>query len=187
VEALLSVVSANNTTHVLGSLDFRLDQRRGYSHLKEESRSGIIFQSYSFSVGAAGKKWKGVTNDDQSQLPSQSFCLQSGPRKFPPEPPARQCYHQASWRDTERVEILSKAPSWIDIDVHLDVTLVLTLQITESQATNEETLNEIIELMVEGIARWQGQPCVIVIHLAGATESSTLVDPKGCEGSRPAH
>jgi hypothetical protein len=124
-------------------------------------------------LGLPVKEWKAVPNDDRSQLPSQSFCLLSGPRKFPPEPPARQCYYQVSWRDTERVEILSGAPGWKDIDVELDVTLVMTLQITESQATNNETLHGIMELMGENLGRWQVQPCVIVIHVAGATEAST--------------
>lgn len=124
-------------------------------------------------LGLPVKKWKAVPNDDRSQLPSQSYCLISGPRKFPPEPPARQCYHQVSWRDTERVEILSRAPGWNNIDVELDVTLVMTLQITELQATNIETLHGIMEIMGESLVRWKAQPCVIVIHVAGATEAST--------------
>jgi hypothetical protein len=127
-------------------------------------------------LGLPVKKWKAVPNDDRSQLPGQSYCLLSGPRKFPTEPPALQCYNQVSWRDTEHVEILSGAPSWKGIDVELDVTLVLTLQITESQVTNTNVftvLKEITELIVENLARWQGQPCVIVIHVAGATEAST--------------
>ena len=123
-------------------------------------------------LGLPMKRWKAVPNDGRSQLPGESYCLVSGPRKYPPQPPARACYHQVSWQETKRVEIFSKAPDWKSLDVELDVTLALTLQITESQVKDKTVLSEMVELVVKNLARWQGQPCVVVIHVAGTTEAS---------------
>ena len=121
-------------------------------------------------------EWNGAKADnDRRQLPSPSYCLKSGPRKFPPTPPAPQCQFVTSWRDMETVEILSGATGLNDrtttrtINQHTDVTLALTLQISAEQAASDSIIQGLLDLITMYIDRWQGQPCVLVIHVAGAT------------------
>jgi len=117
-------------------------------------------------------RWKPASEDHRSQLPGRSYCLISGPRKYPPQPPAPECYYQVSWRDEEKVRILSGAPGWTSFRVDLDVTLVLTLQLSKLQGRNPKAFSDIVDIAVENLKRWQGQPSVVVIHVAGVVEGS---------------
>jgi len=140
---------------------------------KDESSSTSSIPS---PLGLQPRRWKALKKDDHSQLPRTQYCLISGPRKFPPNPPASQCYQSVSWNDSSKVEILSPAPRWKTINVELDVTLTMTLQITTAQAKNRQALSDIAELIVENLHRWQGQPCVVVIDVASTTpETKTLL------------
>ena len=112
-------------------------------------------------------KWNGVK--DRQQLPSHSYCLRSGPRKYPPNPPASQCRFVTSWRDLKSVEIVSGAPGWKQIDANTEVTMALTLQITAEQSADPSIVKGLLDLITLYLNRWQGQPCVLVIHVAGAT------------------
>lgn len=118
-------------------------------------------------LGLELTKWNGVKSDDREFLPSYSYCLHSGPRKTPPNPPAPQCRYVSSWRDRERVEIISGAPEWKLLDANTEVTLGLTLQITAEQAANPAAIDGILDLITMYLNRWQGQPCVLLIHVAG--------------------
>ena len=119
-------------------------------------------------LGRSTFNWNGVKSDDRKQLPSHSYCLRSGPRKFPPNPPAPQCQFRTSWRDQRIVEILSPAPSWTQLDSRLEVTMALTLQIQAEQASEPEALRGLLEIVAMQLDRWQGQPAVLVIHVAGS-------------------
>lgn len=110
--------------------------------------------------------------DERSLLPRRSYCVVSGPRKFPPKPPASECYAKVSWHDAEGIEILSRAPGWspFTVEAERDVTLVLTLQVTRVQGKNRQALSDIVDVLVENLKRWRGRPSVVVIHVAGGTE-----------------
>lgn len=131
-----------------------------YKHEKSFVPSPLGFQLY---------KWHGVKGDDRKQLPGHNYCLRSGPRKFPPNPPAPQCQFATSWRDPNVVHILSGAPFWTQLDVQTEVTMTLTLQIQASQAANPETMRSFLDLIAMYLNRWQGQPSVLMIHVAGAS------------------
>ncbi|CAB9510131.1 expressed unknown protein [Seminavis robusta] len=124
-------------------------------------------------LGKAVLHWKaGNAELDRKLLPPRSYCLSSRPRTFPPVPPAPQCVSQISWWDEERVHILSMAPAWqTDLDVKLDVTLVLTLQVPVHQANEATALNGLLDIVVANLNRWQGQPCVLIMHVAVEDES----------------
>lgn len=115
-------------------------------------------------LGINPSSWRGT----RQQLPPHPYCILPGPRKFPPFPLAPGCEVVISWRNSERVEVLSKAPSWRRLNTTADVTLALTLQITAKQATH--TLDSILDVAIANVEAWQGQPCVLVVHLSGATE-----------------
>ena len=114
-------------------------------------------------------KWNGIKNDNRKQLPGHSYCLVSGPRKFPSVPPAPECHFTTSWRDTKNVEILSGALAWRQLDIQTEVTMVLTLQIQAEQTADPANLTGILNLLAMYLNRWQGQPSVLLIHVAGAT------------------
>ncbi|KAL3944838.1 MAG: hypothetical protein SGBAC_001103 [Bacillariaceae sp.] len=114
-------------------------------------------------------KWNGVKKDIRKQLPGHSYCLESGPRKKPATPPAPKCHKLTSWHDKETVEILSGAPAWTQLDIQAEVTMVLTLQIQAEQAADPSNLSPILNLLAMYLNRWQGQPSVLVIHVAAAT------------------
>ena len=116
-----------------------------------------------------------ITGFPISALPQQTYCLISGPRKIPPQPPAPQCYHMVSWHDHNHVEILSAASEWQNlIDINAQVTLVLTFQISAGQASEREALSDIVEHIATNLERWQRQPCVTVIHVAGVTDDTLI-------------
>jgi hypothetical protein len=115
------------------------------------------------------RKWKAVKGNDRTQLPNRGYCLRSGPRKFPANPPAPQCQFASSWKDEDTIQILSGAPSWAQVDVETEVTMVLTLQLQPSQVANEATLGNFLQLIGMYLDRWQGQPSVIVLHAPKAT------------------
>jgi len=119
-------------------------------------------------------KWSTADDSNRQMLPHARYCLTSAPRKNPPRPVVSACYNSVSWQDQERVEILHGAPVWKHIDVKREVTLALTLQITAERAANHEALNGILDIAIANVNAWQGQPCVLVVHMAGATEESTL-------------
>jgi len=119
-------------------------------------------------LGRSVVHWKaGNAELDRQLLPVRSYCLISAPRTFPPVPPAPQCSQQTSWWDLEHVHILSMAPAWqTDLDLKLDVTLVLTLQIPIYQSSDRSTLDGLLDIVIGNLNRWQGQACVIVFHVA---------------------
>lgn len=131
---------------------------------------------------ASLKRWKMLASatsttskaDDRSLLPRNLYCLVSGPRKFPPQPPSSECYYQVSWQDETGIEILSGAPGWSTstVNAELDVTLVLTLQLTDAQIKDERALAGIVDVLAENVLRWQGRPAVAILHLAGVTEEA---------------
>ena len=113
--------------------------------------------------------WSSVPGD-RNMMPSLIYCLLSGRRKVPPQPPASECYFATSWRDTKRVDVISQAPSWSGVAVTADVTLVLTLQITKAQANHRQSLMDIVDIAAENLDRWRGQPAVLLLHVSGMTD-----------------
>lgn len=120
-------------------------------------------------------KWRGGPDVNRDRFPSKSYCLRSGPRRFPPVPKAPGCETVVSWKNTKTTEILHNPLSWRQLNVEEDVTLALTLQITARQASDKRALLSIMDMAVTNIRAWQGQPCVLVIHLLGSTEESTTL------------
>ena len=119
-------------------------------------------------------QWSTVDDSNRHMLPHTRYCLTSGPQKKPPVAVMAGCFDSVSWQDQERVEILHGAPVWKHVDVKREVTLALTLQITAEQASNDEALDGILDIAIANVNAWQGQPCVLVVHMSGATEESTL-------------
>ena len=117
-------------------------------------------------------QWSAADNSNRKMLPHARYCLTSAPRKTPPRPVVSSCFHSVSWQDSDRVEILHGAPVWKHIDVKREVTLALTLQITAEQAASAKALDGILDVAIANVNAWQGQPCVLVIFMAGATEES---------------
>lgn len=112
----------------------------------------------------------------RSILPHQRYCLQSAPRKFPPVPPAPECLFVVSWQDEAAVKLLSTAPAWAHyVDVDRDVTLTLTLQISALQARSADVLKGMLDLAIANIRSWQGQPCVLILDVAGVEVESLEV------------
>jgi hypothetical protein len=105
----------------------------------------------------------------RTHLPHQRYCLQSAPRKFPAVPPAPECLFVVTWQDETAVKLLSTAPDWSQsVDVDRDVTLTITLQISAQQASTAEVLKGMLDLAITNIRSWQGQPCVLILDVAGA-------------------
>ena len=119
-------------------------------------------------LGRSIVHWKaGNAELDHQLLPARSYCLSSRPRMFPPVPPAPQCILPISWWDDDRVHMLSMAPAWqTDLDVKSDVTLVLTLQIPIYQSSDTSALNGLMDIVIANLNRWQGQACIILLHVA---------------------
>jgi hypothetical protein len=115
-------------------------------------------------LGIKPSTWRGK----RGQLPPHPYCILPGPRKFPPVPPAPGCEVIISWRNSERVELLSGAPNWRYIDAASEVTLAITLQITARQAMH--SLDAVLDIATANVEAWQGHPCVLVVHVAGATQ-----------------
>jgi len=120
-------------------------------------------------LGLKPRKWNGIRDNDRSQLPRRLYCLKAGPRKFPPKPPAPECHESISWADEDAIQILNGAPEWTQVNMDRDVTLVLTLQIQAEQAADPHVVQGLLEIIQMYLNRWQGQPCVLMIHVAGAS------------------
>jgi len=122
-------------------------------------------------LGLKLRKWHGVNKGDRGQLPYRSYCLRSGPRKFPPNPPAPQCQISTSWQDSSTVEVLAGAPSWRHVDIETDVTMILTLQLLPHQV-DLDSLYGILQLIATYLDRWRGQPSVVLIHIPPASDAA---------------
>jgi hypothetical protein len=57
------------------------------------------------------------------------------------------------------------------VNTSFDVTLALTLQITAGQAIGN--LDAILDVAIANVEAWHHQPCVLVVHVGGATVSIT--------------
>lgn len=114
------------------------------------------------------KTWTAIGNSDFSQLPGKTYCIlssvdASGKRV--------NCDKTVSW--SNYTTILVAAPGWKTVDVDLDVTLVLTLQITASQAKNQRALQNVLGHLKISLQRWHGQPSVVVVAVSGTTTEAT--------------
>lgn len=116
-------------------------------------------------------QWSTADDSNRSMMPHARYCLTSAPRTKPP-PAIAACFSSVSWQDLERVSILHGAPVWKHVDVTREVTLALTLQITPEQAANQEALDGVLDIAIANVNAWQGQPCVLVVHMAGSTQQS---------------
>jgi hypothetical protein len=119
-------------------------------------------------LGQALELWHGLQNHDRSQLPHQYYCLQSE-AKDNSNIAVSECEFLTSWRDSRTVEILSQAQGWIEVDDNMEVTLALTLQIHADQVKDSGAIEGFLNLLTLYLDRWQGRPCVLVLHVAGAT------------------
>ena len=116
-------------------------------------------------------QWHGIESGNRKQLPHNFYCLQ-----LDMKPPFTKCKFMTSWRDTSNVEILSGAPAWSTVDAELEVTMAITLQLHADQLDDSEATQGFFTILTYYLNRWQGQPMVIVIHVAGATsEFATTV------------
>ena len=120
-------------------------------------------ESLQSPIGIAPSKWRGT----REQMPRHPYCIITGLRKFPPSPPAAACEVMIWWRDSEQVEILANPRSWRRLNAAVDVTLALTLQLTPELAARN--LDAVLDVAIANVEAWQSQPCVLVVHLAGAT------------------
>eukprot|EP00536_Pseudo-nitzschia_multiseries_P010641 jgi/Psemu1/297615/fgenesh1_pm.333_\ len=111
-------------------------------------------------------QWHGVENNDREQLPRRLYCLQSATRK---RPSTTKCKFMTSWWDSDHVEILSGAPAWSTVDSSLEVTMAITLQLHADQVNDAASMQGFYQILGLYLNRWQGQPTVIVVHVAGAT------------------
>ena len=111
-------------------------------------------------------QWHGIESNDREQLPHRFYCLQSAMKE---SPPTTKCKFVTSWRDSLNVEILSGAPAWSKVDIDLEVTMAITLQLHADQLSDSEAIQGFFKILALYLNRWQGQPVVIVVHVAGAT------------------
>lgn len=160
------LTSVQRTTEAIGWIM----TKEGAIPLLPPHNRGRRWASLIAPLGRNLAQWRSAGAVDRKQLPHHHYCLRSGPRKIPPRPPAPQCEHSVSWQETALVEILHGAPVWKFLDVEHEVTLALTLQITAKQAVNHQALDGVLDVVAANVRAWQGQPCVLVIHMAGATE-----------------
>ncbi|KAL3924952.1 MAG: hypothetical protein SGILL_000725 [Bacillariaceae sp.] len=137
------------------------------------SSSNIVVKAKDKSIvvpsplGQPMEHWA-LQHDDRSQLPHRYYCLQSEAGDNPNLPVA-ECTFLTSWRDSGTVEILSSAPGWHQLDVSAEVTLALTLQVHADQVGDSDAIEGFLNLLTLYLDRWQGRPCVLVLHVAGAT------------------
>jgi len=117
-------------------------------------------------LGHSIYQWHGVENNNREQLPNRLYCLQSTTRR---KPSTTKCKFMTSWRDSDKVEILSGAPAWSTVDVTMEVTMAITLQLHADQVNDATIMQGFYEILGLYLNRWQGQPTVIVVHVAGAT------------------
>ena len=122
-------------------------------------------------LGLPPHKWRASQHFQARNLPSNSYCVRPERRKFPPVPAAAGCGASVSWLDPETTEILHVPTSWNQINVEEDVTLALTLQITAEQAVDRHAIVNLMDIAEINTQVWEGQPCVVVVHLLGATDA----------------
>lgn len=149
---------------VLPVLPPRITGIGGSNILVKSKDKSIISPS---PLGQALSQWDGVSNDDRRQLPHHRYCFRTQPQGKNSKDPS--CKFLSSWRDADTVEILSGAPAWKELDVNLEVTLALTLQVHSQQLGDSSAIQGFLNLLTLYLDRWQGQPCVLVLHVAGAT------------------
>jgi hypothetical protein len=119
------------------------------------------------------KSWMAVLNDDRSQLPVLTYCIQSsidGSRKN------ARCDTVGSWQDHLYTKILVPAPGWAShVIAEKDVTLILTLQLSSwSEHPNPYKLHDVVDHLQMTINRWYGKPCVVIFSIPASLEESTV-------------
>lgn len=119
-------------------------------------------------LGHSLSLWHDVESEDRDQFPSRSYCLQSVPKE---RPPTTNCDFFTSWSDSGTVEILSGAPDWSTVNINSEVTMALTLQLHSDQLHGTSTIEGFFQILALYLNHWQGRPIVIVVHVAGATDS----------------
>lgn len=135
---------------------------------------GGVVQSHIIS------NWIQAEDVDRTFLPSSNhvYCLKSSRKQFPEYPEVSKCDEAVSWQDEARVILLNDAPSWNAVHSESDVTLLLTLQLT---TTPKGLIIPMLELAERNILSWDNsssgrrQPCILIIHVAGATEEAVQV------------
>ncbi|KAG7364445.1 hypothetical protein IV203_037647 [Nitzschia inconspicua] len=145
-------------------LPTRITGSGGVSVLVKSKDRSVVTPS---PLGQSLSNWNGVTDDQRQNLPHYRYCLRSKPQKKNSKTPS--CVFMSSWRDANTVEVLSGASAWNALDANVEVTLALTLQIHSDQLGDSSAIQGFLNLLTLYLDRWQGQPCVLVLHVAGAT------------------
>jgi hypothetical protein len=125
--------------------------------------------------------WIQAEDINRMFLPSSNhvYCLKSSQKQFPQFPQVAQCDEALSWQDSHRVILLNNAPSWDTTSYGEDITLLLTLQVhwNPTQPHYQQLLG-VLDLAEKNILSWDNsvsgrkQPCILIIHMAGATEQA---------------
>lgn len=125
--------------------------------------------------------WIQAEDIDRMFLPSSNhvYCLKSSQKQFPALPHVAQCDEALSWQDSHRVILLNNAPSWDTTSYGEDITLLLTLQLHWNPTKpHYQQLLGMLDLAEKNILSWDNsvsgrkQPCILIIHVAGATEDA---------------
>jgi hypothetical protein len=125
------------------------------------------------------KLWNAAEDGDRSQLPKHTYCLVSG---IDASKNVR-CTKAVSWQNCNQTSIVAPAVGWKVVDMESDVTLVLTLQITAQQASDQRSLQNVIDHLKFSINRWHGQPCVAVIAVHGSSDMAVKILEQKLGGS----
>jgi hypothetical protein len=125
-------------------------------------------------LGVAMHDWGNCTTRKdcsvRTMLPDASYCF-SGVT-LPKRKYGIKCSDRVSWRNSDRVVLLSQGPEWKTVSIEEDVTLALTVQI--EVAKSRDSLSQWVELVLENLRHWVGAPAVVVIHLS--VEAGTTSD-----------
>jgi hypothetical protein len=172
---------------------YRKEQLRGMNQLLFSTRisSFVLTKEGTIHIPASTETLEGVKTVETrsvpfslvshqesltNQLPAHSYCLRAGPSETVQPRPASECFHSVSWRMTDRdrpsLRFLSSAPAWPISGA--DATLVLTLEILPSVASDANSLEFLLHLASMNAAHWQGNPCVLVIHVTIDESATTL-------------
>ena len=102
------------------------------------------------------------SHNPNNEIKYQTYCLETVVEKR-----KLVCSWWTSWDD---VHILYEASIKNKQDVDNQVTLAMTLQISAEQVANIDVFEALLTLAEINIELWSPQPCILLLHVAGATE-----------------
>lgn len=101
------------------------------------------------------------SHDPGDEIRDQTYCLETSVKKN-----KLVCSWWTSWDD---VHILYESSIKNKQNANNQVTLAMTLQISAEQVTNIDVFESLLNLAEINMNLWSPQPCILLLHIAGAT------------------